>query len=135
MRMSRSPQVLAALVALVSILFMQFAVAAYACPALANGDSGDLQIIVLSENAGTMSDCEGLDLEKPNLCQADGQKREISLDKPALQGVPAFAPASLVSTVTPAEVAVPAKLSLVFGGIRARTSAPPLAIRNCCFRI
>jgi hypothetical protein len=135
MKMSRPSNLLAALIALVSILFMQFAIAAYTCPVSERGYSDGTATVLFSGGAPGMPGCETLDLEKPNLCQAESQKRGLSLEKPGLPNVPAFAPSILVTTVSPIPPIVPTKFSLLSVGVSSRTTAPPLAIRNCCFRI
>jgi hypothetical protein len=135
MKMSRPSNLLAALIALVSILFMQFAIAAYTCPVSERGHSDSTAPVLFSGGAPGMPDCETLDLEKPNLCQAESQKSDLSFEKPGLPKVPAFAPSFLVTTVSRIPPIVPAKFSLLSVDVSTRNTEPPLAIRNCCFRI
>ena len=117
---------------LISVLFMQLAVAAHACPARnaapatathagMDGMDGCLE----ADDAGAISAlCD-------NHCQPDSQ----SLDKPPLPDVSPFLAISLVST------GVATTISSDLGQTRAdelfstRINAPPLSIRNCCFRI
>lgn len=82
-----------------------------------------------------MSGCDGVDVEKPNLCQADSHKGKLSLDKPELPNVMSFVPAQLLAVITPLHLSVPSNPSIVAEGTMARATAPPLSIRNCCFRI
>ncbi|MEC4722856.1 MULTISPECIES: hypothetical protein [Noviherbaspirillum] len=136
MRKSRPSRIVAALVALFSVLFMQFAVAAYACPTLHLGQANDTMDMSADVNGmATMSGCAGVDIEKPNLCQADSHKGKLSLDKPELPNVPSFAPAQLLAIVIPVHLSIPSAPSTSPAGILARTTAPPLSIRHCCFRI
>ena len=137
MRLTRRSRFVTALIALFSVLFMQLAVAAYACPTIqakqettshAAGASADVH----SEMGG----CEGgADLEQPALCFAYSQEGSQSLYKPA---VPDIQPAAVVDIVREIVDSV-----LVFRPVSTRAqapwlmrvSAPPLSIRNCCFRI
>jgi hypothetical protein len=136
MKKSRPSRVVAALVALFSVLFMQFAVAAYACPTLQIGPAhGTMNMSADDTGMENMSGCAGVDVEKPNLCQADSHKGKLSLDKPELPNVPSFAPAQLLAIVVPVHLSIPSASSIAPAGILARTTAPPLSIRNCCFRI
>lgn len=115
---------------------MQFAVAAYACPTLQLGRGGDAMSMGANDNTmHGMSGCDGVDVEKPNLCQADSHKGKQSLDKPELPNVPSFAPAQLLAVITPLHLSVPPSPAITAEGTLARTTAPPLSIRNCCFRI
>ena len=84
-----------------------------------------------------MVGCKGMDSEQPALCHAHSEDAlgKQSLDKPAAPDVMAFAPAGLVltlvlgdSTEIPQE---PQRQSLFL----VRSTAPPIAIRHCCFRI
>lgn len=132
MRQSRPYRLFTALLALVCVVFMQMATAAYACPTLA-----DAQVRVLApaaEHAG-MAGCEGVvDLEQPNLCQSHAQFGNQSLDKPAQPPVAPFAAAALVlqlDAATHLRFDPPPLPALMLS----RVTAPPLAITHCCFRI
>jgi hypothetical protein len=133
MKLSRRPRLVAAIIALVSMLYVQLAVAAYACPGL----NPELAVAAQAAQGAAMdmADCAGMDAEQPSLCFAAGQTGKQSLDKPAAPAVPPFVPAQsavqLVWGATPAghaPLAPPSALPL-------RASAPPLAIRHCCFRL
>lgn len=133
MKLSRPSKCIAGLLALISILFMQLAVAAYACPALgtAHGD----QAMSMESAVRAQEPCLGLDPVQPSLCHAHDQNGNQSLDKPSIPPVQSFIavgfglPLSpLVLTCRPACVSSESTLL-------AHATAPPLAIRHCCFRI
>ena len=113
---------MAALVALFSMLFMQLAVASYACPG--NGAP-----------AVSTADCAGMDASQPSLCKAkssDLTSRQ-SLDKPDLPPLLPFAPADLAGLVADVE---PLPLRAEWRAAPpgwARSIAPPIAIQHCCF--
>lgn len=121
MKLSRPLRSIAALVALCSLLFMQLAVAAYACP-------------VLTVAAAT-SDCARMDMEQPALCHAHAQPGHQSLDKPDIPQVSPFVAADLTVTLLPATTVASPLQELPTDLLLTRATAPPLAIRHCCFRI
>lgn len=137
MRLSRRSRVFAAVLALVSVLFTQLAVASYLCPS--TQISRAIEVAAASAAAidhHDASGCEDLDAaEQPVPCHDLGQTRIQFLDKAELPNVPPFAATMLVQTVSHADqptrsvVALPSDLFLT------RATAPPLSIRNCCFRI
>jgi hypothetical protein len=132
MKLPRSSRLVAAMVALFSILFMQFAVASYVCPGQGRVQ---MQAAVMEAAGDSMNGCMGMDMEQPSLCHAYDQKASQSLDKPVAPPVPPFVPATLVALLVPSEPAFPSSASYVRSPLLARPTAPPLAIRNCCFRI
>lgn len=132
MKLPRLPRYIAALVAVVSMLLMQFAVAAYVCPGAGTGDSQMASI----DYAG-MPGCDGMDTAQPTLCHANAHDHagKQSIDKPELPQVQAFSPVGLTQIVGPSDI-VSASLSAESTSLLlTRTTAPPIAIRNCCFRI
>lgn len=136
MKLSRPSRWYAALVALISMLFMQLAVAAYACPELGVGrDTGHGQAMMAAGSGHEMSSCQTPDPVQPALCHAHGQVGKQSLDKPELPPVQPFMAVGLAIPLHPvdtSELAPPPPAEIAF---LARTTAPPLTIRNCCFRI
>lgn len=134
MKLPRKYRLLTALVALFGMLFMQLAVAAYACPGLASGNGSD----TMASNGSampSMPDCDQPDPVNPALCHAHCQDGKSSLDK---ADVPVVSPAAvMVSTIlTPFEPLIPAPITGAQPpSFLHRTTAPPIAIRNCCFRI
>lgn len=133
MKLSRPSRFIAAFIALFSMLFMQLAVAGYACPELNIGLVS--QSVAMSADAGSMPGCEDMDQEQPSLCHAHAQAGKQSLDKPELPHVQSFVAAALTLVfrdIAPAYSPLAAQPDSV---LLTRSTAPPLAIRNCCFRI
>ena len=129
---NRRFRLISAMFLLINMLFMQWAVASYVCPALASKSS---DITAMADAgmpcAGAMS--ADLDSTQPNLCQAHCQASQQTADKhelPAPVAVFAFLTSYLLPDIFP-----------VFSGpaLQAtqleRTTAPPLAIRHCCLRL
>jgi hypothetical protein len=134
--MNRSPKlrVVAALIALFSMLFMQLAVASYACPNLRTGQQ-NASTAMSAESPEMASGCMGMDMEQPSLCHAHDQVGNQSLDKPQLPNVQAFVPVALVQAIFSIDAVYHSLPSQPPPLYLTRVTAPPLAIRNCCFRI
>ena len=134
MKFSRPSRLIAALIVLISMLFMQLAVAGYACPSFNVGQVGE-SAPMLMDSDQAMVGCTGTDKAQPSLCHANDQAGNQSLDKPPMPHVQPFMAAALtlvfqnIEIVDNATDAQPNSLPL------ARSTAPPLSIRNCCFRI
>lgn len=135
MKRSRSSNFVAALIALFSVLFMQFAVAAYACPTLNIGQTAEASMQATSVDHESMSGCNGVDMAQPSLCHVHDQTGNQSLDKPELRQVQAFSPVVLVAALRLTDLGDYPVLRQSESSLLARTTAPPLSIRNCCFRI
>ena len=76
-----------------------------------------------------------MDLVQPSLCQAFAQSTPQSLDKPVPPDVPALA-IVLLAVAEKSLEAEPGPQSLrADPGLLVRITAPPISIRNCCFRI
>ena len=134
MKLSRPSRLIAALIVLVSMLFMQLAVAGYACPGFNIGQLNESASMAMDSDQA-MAGCAGVDKAQPSLCHANDQAGNQSLDKPSMPHVQPFMAAALtlvfrnIDVVDYSTDAQPNSLLL------ARTTAPPLSIRNCCFRI
>ena len=140
MRLPRKSRVITALFALFSVLFMQLAVAAYACPSMAEGKSVAYAFAEMTPAGQAAHDsmvgCEGtIDIEQPSLCYAHSQFGDQSSSTPE---VPSFTP-SLTAFVMPVikTVEPPSRsfTDIFAASSLMRDSAPPLTIQNCCFRI
>lgn len=111
------------MVALISMLFMQLAVASYACPSAGNPSAGS-------------SHCAGMDKSQPSLCKAKASNlaAKQSLDKPDSPPILPFAAADLAGTVA-AAAWTPDRVDLASAppGL-AHSLAPPHSIEHCCFR-
>lgn len=134
MRLSRSSRLAAALVALFSMLYMQLALAAYACPeeAIAGGGMADaMQMMAAGEGE---SACADMDPVQPSLCHAHEQTDAQALDKPQVPTVPAFVAIALAASPVAAVPAGRPDTPLVDSLWLSRATAPPIAIRHCCLR-
>jgi hypothetical protein len=120
------------LFALVSLLFMQLAVAGYVCPTgVAAGAKSTMTMahagMPCAESMPTM-----MDDAQPGLCQAHCQQDHQSADTytvPVLPVLPTVAHDFAQQTASSLTQGAPVQAPLLL-----RTTAPPLAVRNCCFR-
>jgi hypothetical protein len=114
---------------LTSLLVMQLAVAAYACP----GQPGAVVRVVMAD----MPDCPGMDVEQPTLCHiaSHGDTERPSPAGAQVPDVPPFMPLALVAVLAPLERGQQANAVLAPIALLRHPSAPPIAIRHCCFRI
>jgi len=128
MSLPRLIRKVAACIAVLGLLFAQFAVSAYACPVT----SGSAAQATSSEAAEPPCHHHDGDTNR-SLCQAHCQHgQQSSGDASALATVAGFVatfavvmPAATSGTI----VSAPADFDLI------HSTSPPLAIRNCCFRI
>lgn len=125
-------RLLTAFFALVSLLFMQLAVAGYVCP----GTGSKVADISVMAEAGMPCDqsmTPNMDEVQPNLCQAHCKAGQQTADKYEL-------PAPVAAAALPADFTLPAVVP-VFSGAPLqtphlmRTTAPSVAIQNCCLRL
>ena len=137
MRFTRHSRFVTALVALFSVLFMQLAVAAYACPTIQatpeiESNAGWASADEHSEMAG----CEGgVDLEQPALCFAYAQEGSQSLYKPTVPDIQPAVVIDVVRQIVDTAFVFRPESTHAQAPWLMRASAPPLSIRNCCFRI
>lgn len=133
MKLPRSSSRYIVLFTLMCILFMQFALAGYACPGLKVLQS--VEMAAMPADVVSMPGCESMDSEQPGLCHAYVHTGKQSLDKPEFPHVQPFIPAAFTQIfnriVTAATTITMEPASLLL----AHSTAPPLAIQNCCFRI
>jgi hypothetical protein len=135
MKLTRFSRWCAAVIALISMLSMQLAVAAYVCPQMAvEPSTGQGQVMAAAQHH-EMSCCEKPDPVQPALCHAHGQVGKQSLDKPEPPPVQPFTAVGLVISLPFADMVAADAGAPVYIASLARTTAPPLAIRNCCLRI
>ncbi|MFZ6813412.1 hypothetical protein ACO0K3_03025 [Undibacterium sp. Rencai35W] len=128
MKMSRPSRIIAACIMLWSLLFMQLSLAAYTCPGSA------------AMNSIEMTGCTGMDKDQPALCHTHAQDplSKQSLDQPQLPDVPSFFSSGIIILVNFADEAIVPSSSLNAStslGFLCRSTAPPITIRHCCFRI
>ncbi|MES2188512.1 MAG: hypothetical protein V4454_00195 [Pseudomonadota bacterium] len=129
---NRRNRLITVLFALFSLLFMQLAVAGYACPGTG---SKATEIAAMTEAGMPCAESMTMNMDdtQPNLCHAHCQVGQQSADKyqtsypPALDTLP-----TQWTVVVPVPHFATAPLQPPH---LHRTTAPPLAIRNCCFRL
>ncbi len=132
MTRNRRYHLITVLLALFSLLFMQLAVASYACP----GAESKVAAISAMAEAGmpcAQSMTVNMDEEQPNLCKAHCQAGQQVADKyelPAPVAMTALLPDFLMPVVAPVLQGAPMQAPHLM-----RTTAPPVAIRHCCFRL
>ena len=126
MRPRQRHRLLTVFLALFSLLFMQLAVAGYACPV-------EIKAVAVMESAMPCAGEMVVDTEQLALCHAHCQSSQQSLEK-----AQTHSPTGAVVT----GVAYPIEPTEVNGSVpqgympsQLRTTALPMAIRNCCFRI
>jgi hypothetical protein len=130
MKTSRPLRFAAALIALVSVLFAQLAVAGYACPGL----KIDISLSMQGKMHDGMSGCAGMDQKQPNLCHAHDQVGNQSLDKPDLPLVQPFIAAAMVTNLSSIDIDPTGPYQISHESLTQAT-APPHAILHCCYRI
>jgi hypothetical protein len=132
MTRNRRHRLITVLFALFSLLFMQLAVASYACP----GAESKMAALSAMAEAGipcAQSMTVNMDEEQPNLCKAHCQAGQQVADKYEV-------PAPVALTALPPDFSLPV-VALVLRGAPMqaphlmRITAPPVAIRHCCFRL
>lgn len=128
----RRTRLITAVFALISLLFMQLAVASYTCP----GTGSKIAEVAAMAEAGmpcAESMSVNMDDVQPNLCQAHCQAGQQSADKHEL-------PSLVAIGALPADFSLQVAIPVVSEApLQAphlqRTTAPPVTIRNCCFRL
>ena len=132
MTRNRRNYLITVLFALVSLLFMQLAVASYVCPGTAS-KVAEVAAMAEADMPCAESMTLAMDESQPNLCQAHCQAGQQTADRYEL-------PAPVVIATVPADFTLPLTAPVFLGApLQAphlrRTTAPPVAIRNCCFRL
>lgn len=112
-----------------SLLFSQLAVASYVCPDVDAATSS-----AKSAHAADAEDCPHLGREFPSLCHAHCEPVSQSAHTAQVPAVQAFIPAGMTVVICDADAIVFRTLERRAPLLK-RTMAPPVAIRNCCFRI
>ena len=127
-----SSRIIAVVLALFSMLFMQLALAAYVCPGTQSREA-----LLASMSNMEMPGCDGMDTEQAALCHAHAhdQGDNQTLDKADLPSVTPFIASQLLQTLAPAADFSSAIFSRYSTQFPAHSAAPPIAILHCCFRI
>jgi hypothetical protein len=132
MLQKRPSRLITVLVALVSLLFMQLAVAAYACEGGAS-KAAQAKLTAMADMPCAESMVMAVDKGQPSLCHAHCQAAEQSADK---YQVPSAIDVALLPSGLTLDGVFPlfANVALQAPYLQ-RTTAPPLAIQNCCLRL
>lgn len=132
----RQSRFVSALIVIFSMFFMQFAIAGYVCPELKPFLPEEVAVASVEAVDSSIPNCHESDLEQPNLCNAHAQVGDQSLDKHELPPVKPFVAGFLTNVVLSLD---PASSSATAAStsmkLLERSTAPPVSIRNCCFRI
>jgi len=131
MTLTRRFRFVTVLFALCALLFAQGALATYLCPGAAKAAE-----VAQMEQAGmpcaeTMS--QAMDEQQPGLCHAHCQVAQQSADNFQVPALASLAQLGVVLTVTFAPLEAD-RGALDSPQLR-RSTAPPLAVQHCCFRI
>ena len=137
MRIIARSRFVVACVALAGMLFIQFAAASCICwPTIGDGKADSTAV---SGGAGriAMADCPDMHAEQSAVCHvhANGDAAKQTLDKSELPSIQPFAPSILFLTLHFVDAASAASFAPRQPLVLTRATAPPLAIRHCCFRI
>jgi hypothetical protein len=133
MKPSRSTRFVAAVIAVISLLFTQFAMASYVCP---GATTPALMTMAAADNGmADMDHCSGVDKAQPTLCHAHNHSDPQSLNKPDLPSVPPLIMIGPVLTVILLDVGVASPGPITAMPSLSRATEPIIAIRHCCFRI
>ena len=138
MKTTRPTRLLTIFVAILSMLFMQHAAAAYLCPgAPLAGSNPAVSMHAVMTAMPDMPGCTGMDMDQSTLCHvySHGDAARQTLDKVHGADLPPFVAIivpllwMLVDAPILQEIRPPPDVTL------ARSTAPPITIRHCCFRI
>lgn len=133
MKSSRINRLVTVLIAVTSLLFAQLALASYTCPGMSMPER--TAMTATGDGMTGMGHCSDTDMAQPGLCHAHDHGGQQSLDKPDLPHVPPFQAVGPVLTVVLPDTATPPPTTVAAAPFLAHATAPPLAIRHCCFRI
>jgi hypothetical protein len=133
MRPSRSTRFVATVIAVISLLFTQLAMASYACP----GATTPARVTVAAADNGMagMDHCTGMDKAQPTLCKAHNHADPQSLNKPDMPSVLPFLVIGPVLSVVLLDVGTAPPGVMTAMPSLSHATEPTMAIRHCCFRI
>jgi hypothetical protein len=133
MKPSRSTRLVAAVIAVISLLFTQLALASYACPGVTT--PARMTMAAADNGMAGMDHCTGMDKAQPTLCHAHTHADPQSLNKPDLPSVlPFVVIGPVLSVILLDDGVAPADVVTSIPSLSHATE-PPMAIRHCCFRI
>jgi hypothetical protein len=133
MKLTRRSRFINALVALVSVLFMQLATAAYACPDLQLGKADQAMAVADALDADAMPECAKIDQQRANLCKAhcDVASQSVDTSPHAIIEAPVM---TLLAVVAATDIHRPTKATSQ-SSLLTRITAPPPSLRFCVLRI
>ena len=133
MNRSSFTRIIAVVLAIVSMLCMQFALATYVCPGMAQNGA----IMMTDSGSVEMPGCDGMDVKQAALCHAHAQDQSSkqTFDKTDFPPVTPFINGQLVLTLTPVIVLSPSHRLAYSLKYPAHSPAPPIAILHCCWRV
>lgn len=134
MKITRRSRFATVLVALASMLFIQLAVAAYACASLQSAPVGAPDAAMLADCSQAMARGDMMDPAQPNLCHTHCFADQ-SIDNAQLTDLPSMLSTRFLLVPLDFQVAKRSGTLARPTPVLTRALGPPLAIRNCCFRI
>ncbi len=133
MKPSRSTRFVAAVIAVISLLFTQLALASYVCPDETTPER--MTMAAVDNGMSDMDHCTGMDKAQPSICHAHNHSSPQSLNKPDLPTVlPYLLIGPALSVVLLNDGEAPPDVFAAIPSL-SRATEPTLAIRHCCFRI
>jgi hypothetical protein len=133
MKPSRSTRFIAAVIAVISLLFTQLAMASYACPGVTT--PAGMAIAAADNGMADMDHCTGMDKAQPSLCHAHTHSDPQSLNNPDLPSVLPFLLIGPVLSVVLLDDGVAPPGVIAAMPSLSHATEPTMAIRHCCFRI
>ncbi|UTY59501.1 hypothetical protein [Massilia sp. erpn] len=113
------------LLLVITLLITQWALASYVCPGLTE---------LMQPKPAAMAGCTKMDMEQPTLCVSFDKVGKQSADRPDLPPVLPFAAQGIVLVLCLLVVGWRGYRQFLVSPSLRRATAPPLAIRHCCFR-
>jgi hypothetical protein len=136
MKPSRSTRFVAAVIAVISLLFTQLALASYVCPDETTPER--MTMAAADDGMAGMDHCrsmEKVDKAQPSLCHAHNHSDPQSLNKPDFPSVPPFHVIGPVLSVVFVDAGLAPPGVVTAMPSLSHATGPTLAIRHCCFRI
>jgi hypothetical protein len=130
---NRRNRIVTVLLALASLLFMQLAIAGYSCEGSLHQVDSAAVVMPMAQTDMPCDEAMNMDSDHSSLCHAHCKADPQTADKYQLPAVPSLA--DLASDFPPPTVTPPSVGALLQAPLLRRITAPPLAVRNCCFRI
>lgn len=134
MKFPHRSRVVAALIALLSTLFTQLAVAAYVCPSVQVAHALAVQAQQAATDHHNSPNCDEDVPDRSPLCQTHLQTGAQSVDRPPLPEIAPFFAITLLASIADND-AFSDLIRATSPRILMRSPAPPLSIQNCCLRI